>query len=150
MPYLLSLHMLKMWTPATPEADLPMNQFPDRISSRIVAGMVEYLSIPVFILAASGLLLTWRKWRHLMFIYLILLLSIGQCLYFYGSSRFRAPIEPILVLLGAGAMWWITQKFTDRRRPNNQSESISKEPGHVSTAQHPINEEHVLASDTLD
>src|SRR2546421_501792 len=150
MPYLLSLHMLKMWTPATPEADLPMNQFPERTSSRIVVGMVEYLSIPVFILAASGLLLTWRKWRHLMFIYLILLLSIWQCLYFYGSSRFRAPIEPMLVLLGAGAMWWITQKFTDRRRPNNQSESIPKEPGPASAAQHPITEEHVLASDTLD
>ena len=150
MPYLLSLHMLKMWTPATPEADLPMNQFPERTSSRIVAGMVEYLSIPVFILAASGLLLTWRKWRHLMFIYLILLLSIGQCLYFYGSSRFRAPIEPMLVLLGAGAMWWITQKFADQRRPNNQSERIPKEPGHATAAQHPINEEHVLASDMLD
>ena len=150
MPYLLGLHMLKMWTPATPEADLPMNQFPERTSSRIVAGMVEYLSIPVFFLAASGLLLTWRKWQHLMFIYLILLLSIGQCLYFYGSSRFRAPIEPMLVLLGAGAMWWITQKFADQRKPNNQSESIPKEPGHATAAQHPINEEHVLASDTLD
>src|SRR6266566_4886632 len=139
-----------LWTPATPEADLPMNQFPERTSSRIVAGMVEYLSIPVFILAASGLLLTWRKWQQLMFIYLILLLSIGQCLYFYGSSRFRAPIEPMLVLLGVGAMWWITQKFADQRKPNNQSESIPKEPGLATAAQHPINEEHVLASDTLD
>ncbi len=118
-----------------PEADLPMNQFPDRTSSRIVAGMVEYMSIPVFILATFGLLLTWRKWRHLMFIYLILLLTIGQCLYFYGSSRFRAPIEPMLVLLGAGAMWWITQKFADRRKANYQSNRISKEPGHASAAQ---------------
>src|SRR5438270_11775066 len=103
--------MLKMWTPATPEADLPMNQFPERTSSRIVAGMVEYLSIPVFILAASGLLLTWRKWRHLMFIYLILLLRIGQCRYFYGSSHFRPPINPILVLLRPSALWRLTQTF---------------------------------------
>ena len=138
--------MLKMWTPATPEADLPMNQFPDRISSRVVAGMVEYMSIPVFILAAFGLLVTWRKWRHLMFFYLILLLTIGECLYFYGSSRFRAPIEPMLVLLGAGAMWWITQRFDDRRKVSRTLE----EPGHSTTAQGIINEEHVLASDTVD
>jgi len=150
MPYLLSLHMLKMWTPATPEADLPMNQFPDRISSRVVAGMVEYMSIPVFILAAFGLLVTWRKWRHLMFFYLILLLTIGECLYFYGSSRFRAPIEPILVLLGAGAMWWITQRFDDRSKASRERRGASKEPEHSSTAQGITNEERALASDTVD
>ncbi len=47
-------------------------------------------------------------------------------------------------------MWWITQKFADQRRPNNQSERIPKEPGQATAAQHPINEEHVLASDMLD
>lgn len=148
MPYLLGLHMLKMWTPATPEADLPMNQFPDRLSSRIVAGMVEYLSIPVFVLAAFGLLLTWKKWRDLMFIYLILLLSAGQCLFFYGSSRFRAPIEPLLILLGAGALWWIMQRFVDRPGPNVQGFRIAKEQ--AGGAEYSTNEEHVLASDTLD
>ena len=148
MPYLLSLHMLKMWTPATPQADLPMNQFPTRFSSRVVAGIVEYMSIPVFILAAFGLLLTWRKWRHLMFIYLILLLTIGECLYFYGSSRFRAPIEPMLVLLGAGAIWWITKRFDDWRKASRGRSGALKEPGYSSVAPGITNEEQVLASDT--
>jgi len=39
--------------------------------------------------------------RDLLFLYLVIALTIGQCLYFYGSSRFRAPIEPMLVLLVA-------------------------------------------------
>src|SRR2546430_11582352 len=37
-----------------------------------------------------------------MFIYLVIGLTIGECLIFYGSSRFRAPIEPMLVILLAG------------------------------------------------
>ena len=41
--------------------------------------------------------------------YLSILLTIIQCLVFYGSSRLRAPIEPMLVLLAAGAIWWLTQ-----------------------------------------
>src|SRR6266516_556803 len=108
MPYLLGLHMVKMWTPATPEADLPMNQFPERTAAKMVAGMVEFLSMPVFLLAAFGLIVTWRKWRVLLFVHLVLLLTIGQCLYFYGSSRFRAPIEPMLIVLAVGAVWWIS------------------------------------------
>jgi hypothetical protein len=124
MPQLLGLHLLKMWTPATGEGDLPMNQFPDRISSRIVVGMITFMSLPLFLLAAFGLLLTWRKWRQLLFIYLVILLTIGQCLYFYGSSRFRAPIEPMLVILGVGVVWWVMQKFS---RGHMESSDETKE-----------------------
>ena len=143
MPYLLGLHLLKMWTPATPEADLPMNQFPARFSSSIVAAMVDYMSIPIFLLAALGLLLTWKRWRHLLFIYLVIFLTILQCLYFYGSSRFSAPIEPMLVLLVAGATWWIAQKFSDRRQANNTSRSASKEAALDNAASSTGGEEHV-------
>jgi len=150
IPYLLSLHLEKMWTPATPEADLPMNQFPDRISSKIVADIVEYLSIPVFVLAALGLLLTWRRWRDLLFIYLMLGLTIGQCLYFYGSSRFRAPIEPMLVLLGVGAVWWFTEKepwtsrwMFDRRR--KRDDTAKEEPENAKGTSLPVTgDEHVM------
>src|SRR5260370_35562363 len=72
--------------------------------------------IPVFILAAFGLVVTWRrKWRQLMFIYLVIGLTIGECLIFYGSSRFRAPIEPMLVILLSGGIWWVIFKVTNAR-----------------------------------
>jgi len=117
MPYLLSLHFLALWTPATPEADLPMNQFPSRYSSQVVVGMIQSMSIPVFILAAFGLIVTWRrKWRQLLFIYLVIGLTIGECLFFYGSSRFRAPIEPMLVILLSGGIWWVMLKVYNRRK----------------------------------
>ncbi|MFL5626493.1 MAG: ArnT family glycosyltransferase [Ktedonobacteraceae bacterium] len=135
MPYLLSLHLKSMWTPATPEADLPMNQFPERTSAQIVMGMVAYLSIPVFLLAVIGLLLTWRLWRHLLFLYLVLALTIGQCLYFYGSSRFRAPIEPMLVLLATGALWWMAQKFNSRHLIHTtQQHALERPPSGIRRA----------------
>jgi 4-amino-4-deoxy-L-arabinose transferase-like glycosyltransferase len=123
LPYLLGLHMQNMWTPATPEADLPVNQFPERPLSKLVAGMVTYFSIPIFLLAAAGLLLTWRQWRHLLFLYLLIALTIGQCLSFYGSSRFRAPIEPILMLLVSGTFWWL-QGFLKAKAYKSRGEDL--------------------------
>jgi len=125
MPLLLSLHMQSMWTPSTPEADLPMNQFPDLLSSKILLALIPISSFPIFVMAALGLLLTWRKWRHLLFIYLLISLDIAQCLYFYGSSRFRAPIEPMLVILAAGAIWWLTQR---RKQQHSEQSAVSTLP----------------------
>ncbi len=125
MPYLLSLHMKYLWTPSTPEADLPMNQFPARLSSKLVIALIPITSYLIFALAALGLLLTWRKWRHLLFIYLLILLDIGQSLYFYGSSRFRAPIEPMLIILAAGAIWWLSQLRVFHLRPYHRTSNSS-------------------------
>jgi hypothetical protein len=85
--------------------------------------MVTYLSIPIFLLAAAGLLLTWRQWRHLLFLYLLIALTIGQCLSFYGSSRFRAPIEPILMLLVSGTFWWL-QGFLKAKAYKSRGEDL--------------------------
>ncbi len=107
MPYLLSLHIVKMWTPSTSEEDLPMNQFPTRLSSQVTMDMINVMSYPIFLLAALGLVVTRKWWRELLFIYLILIETVALCIYFYGSSRFRAPIEPFLVILAAAAIGWI-------------------------------------------
>jgi hypothetical protein len=40
----------------------------------------------------------------------MIVLTIAQCIIFYGIPRFRAPIEPILILLGAGVAWWVTSR----------------------------------------
>ena len=114
LPYLLGLHFIKLWTPITPEADLPMNQFPHRTSSQFLVTLLETISIPIFLLAAFGLWATRHKWRDLLFIYFILAVTIAQALYFYGSSRFRAPIEPLVLLFVAGTLWWILSKIPSK------------------------------------
>lgn len=108
MPHLLALHFLNMWQPATVEADLPVERFSNQRSSQIVLAMMKTFPIAVFILAALGLAVTFWRWRELLFLYFIILLTIGECLIYYGSARFRAPIEPILILLASSGIWWLT------------------------------------------
>src|SRR5579863_503300 len=110
MPDLLALHFVNLWQPATNEADLPIDRFPGQRSSQIVLAMMQTFPIPIFILAALGLAVTLWKWRELLFIYAMIALTIAQALIFYGSARFRAPIEPMLILLAAGALWWLTSR----------------------------------------
>ncbi|HJT58275.1 MAG TPA: glycosyltransferase family 39 protein [Ktedonobacteraceae bacterium] len=110
LPRLLALHFLNMWQPATIEADLPVERFPNQRSSQIVLAMMRTFPIAIFILAALGLAVTFRRWRELLFLYFIILLTIAECLIYYGSSRFRAPIEPILILLASGGIWWLTSQ----------------------------------------
>jgi 4-amino-4-deoxy-L-arabinose transferase-like glycosyltransferase len=110
MPNLLTLHFINLWQPATNEADLPVDRFPNQRSSQIVLAMMETFPIPIFILAVLGLAVTLWKWRELLFIYAMIALTIGQAIIFYGSARFRAPIEPMLILLAAGALWWLTSR----------------------------------------
>ncbi len=109
MPYMLGLHFTNMWRPYTSEDGLPVREFPQRTASKIVWAMMIITPLPIFLLAALGLLATWRRWRELCIIYLMLLFTIIQNTAFYGSSRFRAPIEPLLVILLGGALWWLTQ-----------------------------------------
>ena len=109
MPYLLGLHFINMWKPYTSEDGLPFIEFPTRISSQIVWNMILIMSFPIFLVAAFGLVVTWKRWKkHLFVVYLVIALNIIQNVAFYGSSRFRAPIEPLLVLLVGGAIWWLT------------------------------------------
>ena len=39
----------------------------------------------------------------------MIVLTVAQNIFYYGIPRFRAPIEPMLILLAAGAIWWVTQ-----------------------------------------
>ncbi len=110
LPTLLAYHLRNFWTPYTREADLPMERFPALLSSQIVHEMSVSFPIPILLLAALGLVVTLRRfWRELLFAYLIILSTLGEALVYYGSSRFRAPIEPLLVILAAWALWWLTQ-----------------------------------------
>jgi 4-amino-4-deoxy-L-arabinose transferase-like glycosyltransferase len=110
MPSLLAYHLRNFWTPYIREADLPMERFPAQVSSQVVRTMSIFFPIPIFVLAAFGLVVTLKRfWRELLFPYLVILATLGEALIYYGNSRFRAPIEPLLTLLAAGALWWLFQ-----------------------------------------
>lgn len=109
IPRLMVYHLRNFFTPYTNEADLPMVRFPSGRSSQIVLAMSETFPIPILLLAALGLVVTFRRyWHELFFAYCVVLCSLGEILVFYGNARFRSPIEPILILLTTGALWWLT------------------------------------------
>ncbi|HLI09851.1 MAG TPA: glycosyltransferase family 39 protein [Ktedonobacteraceae bacterium] len=126
MPLLLRLHFTNLWSITTQEADLPINRFPDRLSSKLVVDMMEVITPIVFALAALGLVLTRKRWRELLFIYLMIVITVIQALVFYGIPRFRAPIEPMLILLAAGALWGIG-KLIEQQRKGQATEQDKKE-----------------------
>ncbi len=110
MPHLLELHFINMWQPNTYEADLPIVRFPQQPSTQFVLRMMKTWPIYLFILAALGLVVTLWRWRELLFIYFMIMLTVAQNIIYYGSTRLRAPIEPMLILLAAGFIWWLTHK----------------------------------------
>jgi 4-amino-4-deoxy-L-arabinose transferase-like glycosyltransferase len=107
LPYLLSLHLANFWQTTTQEADLAINRFPGRPTSHLIILMMEIITPLVLALAAFGLLVTRKLWRDLLFIYMMILLTLTQCLILYSIPRFRAPIEPLLLLLASGSIHWI-------------------------------------------
>ena len=89
---------------------MPLNRFTSKLSSKIVLKMSNTFPIAIFLLAALGLVVTLRRyWRELLFVYLVVLSMLGEALMYYGTSRFRTPIEPLLILLAAGSLWWLFQ-----------------------------------------
>lgn len=122
MPRLLGLHLINMWAPYTSiEGGLPFREFPTRFSSQVVWYMTLLEPIPVFLLASLGLLVTWRyRKKQLLIVYIVIALTIVENLVFWGNMRFRAPIEPLLVLLAGGVLWWFTDdepaKLRNRRK----------------------------------
>jgi 4-amino-4-deoxy-L-arabinose transferase-like glycosyltransferase len=125
MPVALAKHFLNMWIPIVSEADLPSTRFPGQLSSQIVLAMMIIMPMPIFLLAIWGGIMLRRSWRQLLFIYLTILITIGENIAFYGAPRFRAPIEPWLILFAVVSGSHIWQKYR-RRSPHKQShEAIS-------------------------
>ena len=109
MPYLLSLHFINMWVPYTAEPGLPAVEFPHRPATQLLWTLMYIMPPLIFVLAALGFLVTLpHKYKTFTIIYIALALTIIQNVLFYGNMRFRAPIEPLLVLLAGGTIWWLT------------------------------------------
>jgi 4-amino-4-deoxy-L-arabinose transferase-like glycosyltransferase len=111
MPRLLALHFVNLWQIDTQEADLAINRFPHQRSSMAVVFMMHVITPVVFLLAAIGVFVARKRWPELLFFYLIILVTIAQSVYFYGMARFRAPMEPMLIILSAATVWWIQKRF---------------------------------------
>ncbi|GCE19641.1 glycosyltransferase family 39 protein [Dictyobacter kobayashii] len=121
MPALLTAHAVNLWVPAVHEADLPTDRFPDQLSSRIVLILMNVVPIPIFLLAAWGLITSRRYWRDLLLVYMLLLVTIGQSVAFYGVPRFRAPIEPLLLVLATYAIGSCASYMARRQHANVES-----------------------------
>lgn len=135
---LLWIHLVHMWTPwAIAYEGHPFAQYPDRPSTIFVRDhLLPVMSYVVFLLAALGLVVTWRRrWAQLLSIYLTIGLTILENVAFYGSPRFRAPIEPLLVVLVGGLLWWVSGVYRGIRAQRNslqpRSEAIEADKGEV-------------------
>lgn len=146
--FLFSQHFINMWRPYTSEEGLPALEFPDRLSSHVVWDLMNITPILIILLAAFGLVVTLRtKWKDLLIPYLIIGLTIVLCIILYGSSRFRAPIEPLLVLLTGGAIWWLTstEPGTLRSWLNRGREIAEAEHVRSSVSLRPLNDASTLS-----
>ncbi|HEX9130686.1 MAG TPA: hypothetical protein VF844_00190, partial [Ktedonobacteraceae bacterium] len=153
MPHLLKLHFINMWQPDTYEADLPFVRYPQPQLTQLVLRMMKTFPIYVFILAAFGVAVTWWRWRELLFIYFMIVLTIAQNIFYYGIPRFRAPIEPMLILLAAGAIWWLTHQEHGtlrwiinqvRKRDQSDKDSTNMTEDSLAPSESTISNEHML------
>lgn len=108
LPSMMVMHFLNLWEgPLPTEMDFPPSQ-----STNLVLFVADHDLLFVYTLAALGLLLTFRqRWRELLFLYLTILMIVGQSVVFYGSPRLRSPLEPLFLVLIAGVFWWVSQKL---------------------------------------
>jgi len=112
LPYLLGLHFINMWIPYTYSHGLAFEEpVVSQQTFNTMVALIDVTAIFVITGAVLGLLFTWKQRRQqLLTLYLLLAFTIGQNIIFYSDMRFRAPIEPILVLLTGGAFWWFSQR----------------------------------------
>ncbi|HET9999939.1 MAG TPA: glycosyltransferase family 39 protein [Ktedonobacteraceae bacterium] len=118
LPYLLSLHFINMWIPYTYSHGLAFEEPGGSSMYTIMIIMIYVLATIVILFAFIGLFLTWKQYkRQLLVIYLLLALVILQNVLFYSDMRFRAPIEPVLVILAGRALY----EFALFAKPKNRS-----------------------------
>lgn len=84
-----------------------------RAAANFDAGFIY--AVIVFPLMLVGLFLTRRRWRHLAFLYGVIVVHTAVALVFHGSIRGRVPIEPIIATFAAAAVVDLFKKV--RRRP---------------------------------
>lgn len=138
LPYLLGLHFLNIWIPYTYSHGLAFEESSvSKQTSIMMIMLIQGAAIFVLATAALGLICTWKQHRQqLLVVYLLLAFVIGQNVIFYSDMRFRAPIEPMLVLLAGGTFWWLIQRTSNRLNflqyiQINQKDNSQKASSHL-------------------
>jgi 4-amino-4-deoxy-L-arabinose transferase-like glycosyltransferase len=105
LPFLFSYHFLRMWSAIPDEVYFPGGRW-----SQFFQSMANVFPVLIYPLFAFGLLVTWKRWRELLFLYFMIVLVAVQCIVFYGSARLSSPFQPMLLILAAGGVWVLLQQ----------------------------------------
>jgi len=101
-----------------------------------LSGLLLFLPLYVITFSAVaplgllGIVLSWRRWRALVWIYLVLFGYMATVLLFFNFSRFRVPIVPFLCLFASAvllAAWDEAHRWFDHyaNRPTDGEAEIS-------------------------
>jgi len=93
-----------------------------RAYSDPVAGLSWY---PVLVLSALGFYITRNRWKELLPIYLLIGQTVATAALFTSMPRFRAPVEPLLLLMAAVPVAALWQRLKDRRRRGSISVNVA-------------------------
>jgi uncharacterized membrane protein YhaH (DUF805 family) len=84
-----------------------------RIAASLDVGMVY--AVVALSLFVAGLIVTWRRWRDLLFAYGMILVHTAVAVVFFGSLRTRIPVEPVICVFAGAALAWLASR--QRRSP---------------------------------
>jgi len=103
---------------------MPQTGFTPWVSRRkqLVSLFSYGLLLPFFVL---GLLVSLRRWRKMLNGYLPILYFMGVSMVFYGSTRLRFPISPLILSFAAFGLVWAGEWYRRKHKPNSGKERIS-------------------------
>jgi hypothetical protein len=70
---------------------------------------------PVLVLFVVGLVLSWKRRRELIYLYLLVLHTMAINLVFVSSLRYRLPLEPFMIVVASYALAVIAARMRGRR-----------------------------------
>ena len=103
-----------------------------RTTSSPVKLVLEIAYYPVFILFLAGLVVTRKRWKEFVLIYLLLLYYASLHAVMLVVPRYRIPVIPLMVIFAAAAVGWLIDHYNVRDRKstrlNSSHTDISRMP----------------------
>jgi 4-amino-4-deoxy-L-arabinose transferase-like glycosyltransferase len=73
-------------------------------------------AIVAFPLFLAGIVLTFHRWKKLLFLYGVIVVHTAVALVFHGSIRGRLPVEPVIAIFAGAAVIGLYNHFSAKRR----------------------------------